>query len=94
MLEILDQHANPRAWLEGTTYEGSPRRRRAQVLLTYPEILLLMILHEMASDKTLVFARQTDFMLELNRRIDQIPLDPRSKRCSLRRTCSQTCRVY
>jgi hypothetical protein len=70
--QILNQHINDRVWLEGTDYEGYPSRRRAQILLTYPEILLLLILCGMADDKTLNFPTKRDAMNYITEQINAI----------------------
>jgi len=70
--QILNQHINDRVWLEGTDYEGSPTRRRAQILLTYPEILLLLILCGMADDEKLRFSTMTETLSYITTQIDLI----------------------
>jgi hypothetical protein len=69
--QILNQHINDNAWLEGSDYEGHPSRRRAQILLTYPEILLLIILVELANNPAIEFNSYGDFGNEVEDRINK-----------------------
>ena len=79
--EIIQQHEDDRVWLEeGSTYEGKPSRRPAQLLLTYPEILLLLMLEEMANDQTLTFQYRNQLKPTLREKIAEIPKGAQSKK--------------